>query len=102
MTSGSTFQQFEHASGIDTPDHGDGDFDCAHYIRKCPVSHIARDEQPVRHDDFRAVRSANNAGPDPDAADLSSNAGYLDHVTNFDRTFKKQNQAGHKIIDHVL
>ena len=102
VTSGSTFQQFEHALGIGTSNHVDGDFDCAQYIRKGPVGHIPRDERPVRHDDFRAVRGPNNAGPDPDAADLSSNAAYLDHVTNFDRSFKKQNQAGHKIIDHVL
>ena len=27
---------------------------------------------------------------------------YLDDITDFDRTPKKQNQAGHKIIDHVL
>ena len=57
---------------------------------------------PFRHDDFRAVGGTNNAGPDPNAVNLSNNAAYLDDVAILDRTFKKQNQAGHKIIDHVL
>jgi hypothetical protein len=88
--------------GIGPSSHVDGDFDRAAAIREGPVSHLTRDEGPVWHDDFRTVRGANDAGPDADAADLSHHATYLDDVTDFDRTFKKQNQAGHKIIDYVL
>src|SRR5271166_6601963 len=102
ISSGSTFQQFNHALRIGASGHVHGDFDRPLAIRKSPVSHLTRDERSVRHDDFRTIGGANDAGPDPDAADLSHNATYLDDVTDFNRTFKKQNQAGHKIIDHVL
>src|SRR5271166_2193831 len=102
ISSGSTFQQFNHALGIGASDHVDGDFDRALSIREGPVSHLTRDERSIWHDDLRTVRGANNAGPDADAANLSNIAAYLDDVTDFNRTFKKQNQAGHKIIDHVL
>ena len=102
MSSGSTFQQFNHALRIGSSSHVDGDFDRALSIREGPVSHLARDERSIRHDDFRTVRGANDAGPDTDAADLTHIATYLDDVTDFNRTFKKQNQAGDKIIDHVL
>src|SRR4029077_19930621 len=102
MSSGSTFQQFNHAWRIGASNDVDGDFDRALSIRKGPVSHLTRDERSIGHDDFRTVRSANNAGPDADAADLSHIATYLDDVADFDRTFKKQNQPRHKIIDNVL
>src|SRR5208283_3140549 len=102
ISSGSTFQQFNYALGIGASSHVDGDFDRALSIRKGPVSHLTGDERSVRHDDFRTVRGANDAGPDADAADLSHVATHLDDVTDFNRTFKKQNQAGHKIIDYVL
>src|SRR5271166_1653530 len=102
MSRGSTFQQFDHALGISASSHVDGDFDRALAIREGPVSHLTRDERSIWHNDFRTIRGANNAGPDADAANLSHIAPYLDDVTDFNRTFKKQNQAGHKIIDHVL
>jgi len=93
MSSGSTFQQFNDALGIGASCHVDGNFDRALAIREGPVRHLARDERSIRHDDFRTVRSANDAGPDADAADFSNIAAYLDDITDFNRTFKKQNQA---------
>src|SRR5271157_424177 len=102
ISSGSIFQQFNHALGIGASSRVDGDFDRALAIRKSPVSHLTRDQRSVWHDDFRTVRGSNDAGPDADAADLSHIAAHLDDVTNFNGAFEKQNQAGHKIIDHVL
>src|SRR5271166_4389120 len=93
MSIGGNFQQFNHALGIGASSHVDGDFDRALSIRKGPVSHLTRDERSVRHDDFRTVRGADDAGPDADTGDLSHIAAYLDDVTDFNRTFKKQNQA---------
>jgi hypothetical protein len=62
MSSGSTFQQFDHALVIGASNHVDGDFDRAFAIRKGPVSHLTRDERSIRHDDFRTVRGANDTG----------------------------------------
>src|SRR5262245_35805106 len=101
-SSGSIFQQFNHALGIGASSHVDGDFNRSLAIRKGPVSHLARDERSIRHDDFRTVRGAHDAGPDTDAGDLAHIATYLDNVTDFYRTLEKQNQSRHKIIDHVL
>src|ERR1700758_2085160 len=92
MRSGSTFQQFNHSLGVGASNHVDGDFDRALAIRQGPVSHLTRDERSIRHDDFRTVHGANDAGPDADAADLSHIATYVDDITNFNGTFKKQNQ----------
>src|SRR5271166_7150956 len=52
MSSGSSFQQFNHALGIGASSHVDGDFDRALSIREGPVSHLTRDERSIRHDDF--------------------------------------------------
>jgi len=60
MSSGSTFQQFNHAWRIGASNDVDGDFDRALSIRKGPVSHLTRDERSIRNDDFGTVRSANN------------------------------------------
>ena len=89
MSSGSTFQQFNHPLGIGSSSHVDGDFDRALSIREGPVSHLARDERSIRHDDFRTVRGANDAGPDTDAADLSQIATCLDDVTDFNLDVQK-------------
>src|SRR5260370_33413945 len=102
MTGGCAFQQFNYALGLRAANYGHREFDHTMLVRKRPVTHLTRDERPVRHNDLRPVGGTNNAGPDPNAVNLSKNAAYLDDVTNLDRTFKKQNQAGHKIIDHVL
>jgi hypothetical protein len=56
MSSGSTFQQFNHGLGIGASNHIDEDFDRAAAIRKGPVSHLTRDERSIRHDDFGTVR----------------------------------------------
>ena len=52
--------------------------------------------------DLGTVRRANNACPDTDALDLPDVRIYLHDVTDFNRTFKKQNQAGDEIVNHVL
>src|SRR5258708_958998 len=50
MSSGSTFQQFNHSLGIGASNHVDGDFNRALAIRKRPVSHPTRDERSIGHD----------------------------------------------------
>src|ERR1700757_3894648 len=47
MSSGSTFQQFDHALVIGASNHVDRDFDRALAIRKGPVSHLTRDERSI-------------------------------------------------------
>jgi hypothetical protein len=71
-------------------------------IGKSPVGEPVGNQLPVRHDHFRAVGFANDAGANANAFDDTRGIADLYDVADADGALEKQNQTGNEIVEYIL
>lgn len=83
MIGGDVLQYFDHPLWSHAASHADLDLDGPVLIRKSPVFDLVGDERSVGQNNFRTIRRADDARPDPDPLNLSDIRIDLHHIADF-------------------
>ncbi|MND88304.1 hypothetical protein D3C80_803250 [compost metagenome] len=79
-----------------------GQYHTSQVVRQRPVNELLGDKRFVRHDDLFAIPVRNGGGAGVDLGDGTGQVADRHGITNADRFFKQDDQAGDKVGEDLL